>query len=239
MLKINQIYKVKEGHEEKCKTYKEECGSFIGIIEVDSDGDLFYDILDKNQTRIRNCCSCFTEDDLELEEEVKEDCLIHCNGILNHKCSGEKCCNCNHIFSKQKSLEDLEVGDENTSDGYHTFKELYEFRMLYNALAFNELAKNKEYKVHKSKKHNTGEECFGGGWFIVIAYLPSGQISNHYELKDWHLFQCEEKELADEWDGHTSQEVVKRIYEALTPVFSPSEAETLLEEKLGYKVKIK
>lgn len=31
--------------------------------------------------------------------------------------------------------------DENTSDGYHTFKELYKFRLLYNAALFNEWAK--------------------------------------------------------------------------------------------------
>ena len=82
--------------------------------------------------------------------------------------------------------------DENTSDGYHTFKELYEFRLLYNAGMFNELAKDKQYNVHKSKKHSDGEECFGGGWFVVQATLPTGQISNHYELKDWDLFKCEE-----------------------------------------------
>ena len=100
--------------------------------------------------------------------------------------------------------EDLEV-----SDGYHTFDELYEFRKLYNAAFFNFLAENEH--VHKSKKHSDGEECFGGGWFIVIADLPTGQISNHYELKDWDLFKCEERELADKWDGHTSKDVMERL----------------------------
>ena len=111
--------------------------------------------------------------------------------------------------------DERESINENTSDGHHSFKELYEFRKLYNALAFNELSKNKDYKVHKSKRHFDGEECFGGGWFIVIAYLPTGQISNHYELKDWDLFKCEEKENADEWDGHTTQDVVNRITKSL------------------------
>jgi hypothetical protein len=66
--------------------------------------------------------------------------------------------------------------DENTSDGYHTFKELYEFRLLYNASLFNEWALSNKYDVHKSKKHSDGLECFGGGWFIVMAELPTGQI---------------------------------------------------------------
>lgn len=103
------------------------------------------------------------------------------------------------------------------SDGYHTFDELYEFRKLYNAQLFNEWANgHKEgfgvkYGVYKSKKHYDGEDCFGGGWFIVMATLPSGQISNHYELKDWDLFNIPEREKADEWDGHSSADVLERL----------------------------
>lgn len=98
------------------------------------------------------------------------------------------------------------------SDGYHTFNELYYYRMLYNAAFFNLLPKE---WVHKSKRHHNGEECFGGGWFIVMANLPTGQISNHYELKDWDLFKVPEKEFADEWDGHTPQEAADRLYKYL------------------------
>ena len=57
----------------------------------------------------------------------------------------------------------LDMGE--VSDGYHTFNELYEYRLLYNAAFFNELAKQNLYDVHKSKKHSDGEDCFGGGWF--------------------------------------------------------------------------
>lgn len=113
----------------------------------------------------------------------------------------------NIITSLQQEQDMGEV-----SDGYHTFNELYYYRMLYNAAFFNLLPKA---WVHKSKRHHTGEECFGGGWFIVMANLPTGQISNHYELKDWDLFKVPEKEIADEWDGHTPQEATKRIYEYL------------------------
>jgi hypothetical protein len=102
--------------------------------------------------------------------------------------------------------------DENTSDGYHTFKELYEFRKVYNAALFNEWAKINKYDVHKSKKHSDGEDCFGGGWFIVVAILPTGQISNHYELKDWDLFNLPVVDKAKyEWDGHSPQDVLERL----------------------------
>ena len=121
------------------------------------------------------------------------------------------------------------------SDGYHTFNELYYYRMLYNAAFSNLLPKE---WVHKSKRHHTGEECFGGGWFIVMANLPTGQISNHYEMKDWDLFKVPEKEIADEWDGHTPQEAAKRLYEYLQQE-QPDTGETELNslaflEQLGY-----
>ena len=112
------------------------------------------------------------------------------------------------LYAIIDSLQQEQVDMGEVSDGYHTFNELYYYRMLYNAAFFNLLPK---WWVHKSKRHHTGEECFGGGWFIVMAELPTGQISNHYELKDWDLFQVPEKEIADEWDGHTPQEAAERI----------------------------
>lgn len=93
------------------------------------------------------------------------------------------------------------------SDGYHTFNELYDFRREYNAALVN----SGVWKAHKSHRHHTGELCFGGGWFIVMIETPYGQISNHYEDKYWDEFHCEEKEIADEWDGHTEKDVLERL----------------------------
>jgi hypothetical protein len=116
----------------------------------------------------------------------------------------------NSILSKIDAVLDKGVGE--LSDGYHTFNELYEFRKMYNAALFNEWAARGMYQVHKSKKHHDGEDCFGGGWFIVVAILPTGQISNHYELADWDLFKCKEVEKAlFEFDGHTPKDVLERL----------------------------
>ena len=104
----------------------------------------------------------------------------------------------------------------NMSDGRHSFEELYEYRKLYNALLFNMWYSEGMYQVHKSKRHGSGEECFGGGWFIVMATTRFGQISNHYRLEDWDLFACEEREFADVWDGHTP-EIVKLRLQMLLP----------------------
>jgi hypothetical protein len=113
----------------------------------------------------------------------------------------------------EKEKEAMKI-DGNTSDGYHTFNELYEFRKAYNVALFNEWAKFDipQYDVHKSWKHNNGELCFGGGWFIVVANLPNGQISNHYEAKDWDLFKIPIVDKAKyEFDGHTGEDVIKRL----------------------------
>jgi len=122
------------------------------------------------------------------------------------------------------------VDSNKVSDGYHTFGELYEFRKVYNAALFNEWAYNAmnpkpstsgrnylslprpKYDVHKSWRHADGKLCFGGGWFIVVAMLPSGQITNHYKAEDWDLFKIPEKKKAMfEYDGHTAQDVLKRM----------------------------
>ena len=106
--------------------------------------------------------------------------------------------------------EGFDVGD--LSDGYHTYRELYEFRKMYNAALFNEWALNEKYDVHKSIRHHDGEECFGGGWFIVVAMLPEGQITNHYKIDDWNLFKVPEHEKAlFEYDGHTASDTLERL----------------------------
>jgi len=141
------------------------------------------------------------------DEKIRKDIIAILKGQIPYT-SGEDAKK--YISWLEKQGEPQDKGE--ISDGYHTFNELYYYRMLYNAAFFNMLPKE---LVHKSKRHHDGEECFGGGWFIVIANLPTGQISNHYELKDWELFQIPEKEVADKWDGHTPQEAAERLHKYL------------------------
>ena len=109
--------------------------------------------------------------------------------------------------TEQKTIDDELCRSGEASDGYHTFNELYDFRREYNAALVN----SGVWKAHKSHRHHSGELCFGGGWFIVMIETPFGQISNHYENKYWDEFHCEEKEFADEWDGHTEKDVIERL----------------------------
>lgn len=151
-----------------------------------------------------------------IESNACKSCFLNNQYCYNLACGSNR-------RSDKKGVIFIPVEKQNTSiqdkgevsDGYHTFNELYEFRKVYNAAFFNELVKQGKCNVVKSKKHYDGEECFGGGWFIVVAELPTGQVSNHYELKDWDLFKCKEVDKAPKWDGHTPQDVIKRIVEYL------------------------
>lgn len=55
-------------------------------------------------------------------------------------------------------LKNLFLPEGKISDGFHSFDELYHYRMLYNAAFFNSL--EGKYEVHKSYRHSDGELCF-------------------------------------------------------------------------------
>jgi hypothetical protein len=153
------------------------------------------------------------EEALAKQEHDLQDTRCECCGYMTHEREHMGCIR----SAKQEQGEPVAV-DGNTSDGYHTFNDLYDFRKAYNAALFNEWSASGKCSVHKSWRHHDGELCFGGGWFIVVAVLPDGQISNHYEAKDWNLFSVPETERAlFEFDGHTSDDVIHRLKAYTTP----------------------
>lgn len=93
------------------------------------------------------------------------------------------------------------------SDGYHTFNGLYYQRMI----LFAALVKQNKGNAWKSHRHEDGELCFGGGWFIVGIDTPEGSYTYHYEDKDWDLFDCEELPVGKHWDGHTEDDVTRLL----------------------------
>jgi hypothetical protein len=127
-----------------------------------------------------------------------------------------------NFYTQEEMNRDFVVSMGAISDGYHTFHELYNFRMLYNALSFNLGYQTGVIpQIQKSLKHADGELCFGGGWFVVIAILPDGQISNHYPIEFWDLFQIPDVEVPTiEFDGHTPEDVVVRMDKFLRKNFN-------------------
>lgn len=74
--------------------------------------------------------------------------------------------------------------------------------------------------------------------FDVMAILPTGQVSNHYESKYWDLFDVPERETAFEYDGHTPDEAADRLKKYLKLPRRGMTFEQALERlKLGRKIK--
>lgn len=93
-----------------------------------------------------------------------------------------------------------------TSDGYHTFNELYHHR----AVLFSVIVRDHRELAWKARKHHDG--TMYDGMFIVGIETPKGQATYHYDIDPyWKMFDCEEREFAPEWDGHTSDEAIARI----------------------------
>jgi len=93
------------------------------------------------------------------------------------------------------------------SDGFHTFNGLYEQRMI----LFAALVKAYRGKAWKSYRHEDGEYCFGGGWFIVGIDTPEGSYTYHYENKYWDMFDCMDLPRGKHWDGHTEADAETRL----------------------------
>lgn len=93
-----------------------------------------------------------------------------------------------------------------TSDGYHTFNELYHHR----AALFSVVVKAFPEKAWKARQHHDG--TMYDGMFIVGIDTPEGQASYHYYLDPyWEMFDCRELERAPDWDGHTPEQAIERI----------------------------
>jgi hypothetical protein len=93
-----------------------------------------------------------------------------------------------------------------TSDGYHTFDELYFHRMVLFSVICNQ---NSEL-AWKSKKHSDGT-MFDGDYFIVGISTLQGQYSYHYKMDCWDYFKVVELEFAPEYDGHRPEDVTRLL----------------------------
>jgi len=97
---------------------------------------------------------------------------------------------------------------------YETNQELYDFRLIYNALLFNIWYKYGEVEVYKTRRHHDGSIPFDEPyWFIVVAILPGGrQVTNHYHMRYWRYFKIPEyDQVKDEFNGHDSEDVLRRL----------------------------
>lgn len=139
--------------------------------------------------------------------EMAEDKFGVINGVVFRGRSGGK--TRETVKAALKAMIDraptVEINGE-TSDGYHTFNELYHHR----AVLFSVICNLMPDVAWKSKLHETGDMY--DGMFIVGIETPEGQATYHYNIEPyWDMFNIKELECAPKWDGHTPAEAIQRI----------------------------
>lgn len=107
------------------------------------------------------------------------------------------------------------------SDGYHTIADLYDHRItLFIALC--RYVKRIDYpfrlsgqsarRVWRSKTHSDGKSAYEGWFLMGIGSEKGKQISYHLPLSRWDETDfAMTLDIAPEWDGHTSQDVLNRL----------------------------
>jgi len=106
------------------------------------------------------------------------------------------------------------LGDIECSDGYHTFDELYEHRIVLFISLCRHLKKYDDflYPVWCSVLHSDGSKF--DDWFILGIRKEKGeQITYHLPVRYWSEV-CEFAEVlekAPEYDGHTPADVLERM----------------------------
>lgn len=91
------------------------------------------------------------------------------------------------------------------SDGYHTFNELYEHRHT----LFRAVLHAHQDRAWKSLLHD--DLTMFEGWFIAGIETPDGQATYHLPLRLYDSFEVKQLPTAPKWDGHTADDVIKRI----------------------------
>ena len=102
-------------------------------------------------------------------------------------------------------------------DGYHTFDELYEHRIVLFITLCRIIYNDPQYQIGqkadiwRSKLHYDGTSF--EGWFILGIGINDGeQITYHLPLSKWEETEfADTREKAPEFDGHTSDDVLERL----------------------------
>ncbi len=119
-------------------------------------------------------------------------------------------------MTKEEALNELIKGSNTNlvSDGFHTFGELYEHRIvLFIALIKQLIVSRPELPVWKSRKHDDGIEW--EGWFIVgigDENTEGVQITYHFPSSKWD--DCAfipDRKRAPKWDGHSPEDALERL----------------------------
>jgi hypothetical protein len=109
-----------------------------------------------------------------------------------------------------RALEAKPTVTGETSDGYHTFNELYEHRITLWVALCRVIEQQRERTVWKTQLHSDGTGF--DGWFVLGMYhLPGQQITYHLPMSRWDECRFQTLDRAPEFDGHTGADVLARL----------------------------
>lgn len=118
-----------------------------------------------------------------------------------------------------EAVRETTIEADECSDGYHTFTELYKHRLALTVALFKAYDTlltplGTKVKCWKSKLHSDGT-MFDGHFIVGLSVPqfegPDRQITYHYKLDYWGLFNCMELRNAPEYDGHTPEDTINRL----------------------------
>ena len=106
-------------------------------------------------------------------------------------------------------MKTFQIKDDDISDGYHTFRELYNHRKL---LYINLCLLDRHKCIWADHKD----------WdsILLMWNSPHGQISYHisYDMKPLIEGRIKEVKFGDHnWDGHSSEDVLDRLHNNAAP----------------------
>jgi|SRR5579872_1642398 len=107
-----------------------------------------------------------------------------------------------------------EVVTGSTSDGYHTFDDLYAHRIALWKAVCRLVSRDPHYQyreVWRTCLHSDGTSY--PGWFVLGMTMEDGrQLTYHLPITEWD--NCSFAMILDEaprFDGHTAADVIKRL----------------------------
>lgn len=125
------------------------------------------------------------------------------------------------LATRRKESPKISYGE--ISDGYHTFNALYHQR----AILFSVICNQFPDKCFKSFRHSDG--TMFENMFIVGIETPKGNFTYHFDTQPyWEYFNVPEVDAAPEWDGHTEDDALERLYS----LFDFKTPEEIVQEQL-------
>lgn len=204
---------------EELKELKKTVRAGFYVDDTDGDEEFFKVINQSDEIRILELIDekisqlSVTDEDVQRAIEWVKSVKEHSSVVLDEIKQNEPNVS-PMLYEKRKkhasvlitALQQMQPVSGDTSDGYHTFNELYHHRAILFAVICNQNRKI----AWKSKNHYDG--TMFANMFIVGIDTPYGQATYHYDVKPyWDMFHVKQLDYAPKWDGHTAEQAINRL----------------------------